>query len=249
MTPTFTFLATIAGLIMGSFLSMLIPRLHHGDHGIVLGRSKCMHCESTLRAWDLIPLFSYLLMGGKSRCCREKIILWYPAIELVTALSLGGLTLIFTDPAEWALHAFFFAVLIFIFFYDLRFQEIHDIVMIPAIILALIFNMWLGDMQSIAFGALFGFTFFALQYFLSKGRWVGAGDMRIGAFMGAMLGMELLPVALIGSYILGSMVSVYLIFVKKVGKRATIALGPFLSTGTVIAFFWGEQMINWYVNL
>lgn len=249
MTPEFVFLASIGGLILGSFMSMLIPRLHHGDDGIVLGRSKCMHCEHPLHAFDLIPFFSFLFLRGRTRCCQEKIILWYPAIELSTALSFGGLALMTTDTVTWAVNAFYFAVLIFVFFYDLRFKEIHDLVMIPAIVLALIYGSKTGDWQSTVFGSLFGASFFGLQHYLSRGRWVGAGDMRIGAFMGAMLGMKLLPVGLISAYMLGSIVSLYLIFIKRVGRGASIALGPFLSVGTAIAFFWGSDLIDLYLNL
>ena len=104
----------------------------------------------------------------------------------MTAITFAVLCLSINNPGEWFLTATFFSVLIFIFFYDLRFKEIHDAVLIPAIVLALIAAFVSGDWQSASIGALFGYTFFALQYYLSKGKWVGAGDMRIGAFIGAM---------------------------------------------------------------
>jgi leader peptidase (prepilin peptidase)/N-methyltransferase len=170
---------TVLGLIVGSFLSMLIPRLHFEEKGIFLGRSHCAKCKKTLAARDLIPLFSFLLNGGKCRFCKKKISFFYPALELTTALTFLGLY--FYNPELEILipNLINFTILLFIFFYDLRFKEIHDGVMIPGIILAFLLAIIGGNLASASLGALIGFAFSA-SILISKGKWIGLGDLIIG---------------------------------------------------------------------
>lgn len=230
-------------------MGMLIPRLHFEEKGIIAGRSKCMHCGDTLRPHNLIPLISYLIQKGKSACCSKKIIAWYPLIELTTALAFGGLALYTNELSIWAIAAFHFLVLIFVFFYDLRFKEIHDAILIPAIGLSLLFAWLSGDFFTALQGAAIGFAFYAIQYYPSRGQWVGAGDMRIGAFIGSMLGAKLFVPAIAIAYGLGSLIAIYLLFIKKVGRKASIALGPFLSTGAILSYFFGEVFFEQLMNL
>lgn len=235
---------TALGLIVGSFLSMLIPRLHFEEKGIFFGRSHCAKCKKTLAARDLIPLFSFLLNGGKCRFCKKKIPFFYPALELATALSFLGLY--FYNPELEILipNLINFTILLFIFFYDLRFKEIHDSIMIPGIILAFLFAIVGGNLASASLGALIGFAFFGLQYWVSKGKWIGLGDLIIGVFMGLILGWEKMLLALLLSYILGSIVGIAMIAKHKANMKTALPLGPFLVIGTAIAFFFGELLIG-----
>lgn len=239
----------ILGLILGSFFSMLIPRLHHEEKGILTGRSKCPNCKKKLQAQDLIPLLSYLINKAKCRHCKKTINSWYPFSEALTALSFVGLYILVQDPLLWLHHAAYLSVLLFIFLYDLRYKEIHDIVLLPAIGLALVATFFYTNPANYLLGGLIGFSAFALQYFISKGKWIGSGDMRIGAFIGLMLGWQLTLVAIITAYILGSVVGITLLTSKKAKGKSTLPLGPFLVTGSIIAFIWGQNLLEWYLNL
>jgi prepilin signal peptidase PulO-like enzyme (type II secretory pathway) len=239
----------ILGLIVGSFLSMLIPRLHEDKKGIVAGRSECPHCHHTLGVLDLIPLLSYLALRGRCRYCKKPITAWYPLTELATALLFGSLFLSTADWANFLWLAPLFAVLVFIFFYDLRYKEIHDAVMAPGIVYALFLAWQMGHLQDSLLGAAIPVIFFGLQYLLSRGRWIGSGDLRIGAFMGAMLGWEATLLALLLSYVLGSVIGIVLLVTKKADGQTAVPLGPFLVLGTLLSFFWGDQLLAFYLSL
>jgi prepilin signal peptidase PulO-like enzyme (type II secretory pathway) len=249
MTLYYFFGAAFLGLIIGSFLNMLIPRLHTGEKGIFFGRSHCTKCKKQLKGTELIPLVSYLFLKGKCRHCKKHISLWYPATEIVTASTFAILTLIAPDLQTWLWQTGMFIVLLFILFYDLRYKEIHDGVMIPGIVFAALASFFIGDFTDSLIGGVIGFTFFALQYLISRGRAIGAGDMRIGAFMGLMLGWHLTLVALVVGYIFGSIVSLFLLATKKANGKTALPLGPFLVFGTVIAFFYGNQILQWYLMI
>lgn len=245
----FFFGAVVIGLIIGSFLSMLIPRLHYGEGGIFFGRSHCGTCRTVLKVTDLIPLLSFVALRGRCRYCKERFSFWYPAIELTSAAVFAALTFYASGWGEWALLAGLFTVLLFIAFYDLRFKEIHDGVMIPGIVFAFIVSCFIGDPIHSLIGGGVGFAFFGLQWLASRGKWIGSGDMRIGAFMGLMLGWHLTLLAIIISYIFGSAISLFLMSIGKADRKTALPLGPFLVVGTMVAFFYGEQLLTWYLSI
>lgn len=240
-------MSMVLGLIVGSFLSMLIPRLHNDEKGIVFGRSHCSRCKHVLTAWELIPLVSYLVQGGKCKKCKKSIGAVYPLTELATAITFGALFAHTMYWPEFLIYSILFSILIFIFIYDLRYKEIHDAVMLPGIFLAFAASFVVGDPINSLIGAAIGVGFFGIQWLISRGQWVGSGDMRIGAFMGFMLGWEKMILALIFAYILGSIIGVALLASKKADRKTALPLGPFLVTGTVVAFFWGQNLIEWYL--
>lgn len=247
MTPYFVFCATIIGFLLGSFLNVLIPRLHFEEKGIWTGRSRCPQCKTILKFMDLIPVVSYLLQKRKCRYCENQISAWYPLVEATGGLTFGALALYAGNPIEWIWLAGFFFILLFIFFYDLRYKEIHDLIMLPGIAFAFIAAFLIGNPLDSLWGALLGGGFFLLQWLISRGRWVGSGDIRIGAFMGAMLGLGPTAVGLILSYFVGSFISIILLLTGKVNRKSTLPLGPFLVIGTVLAFFYGQALIDWYL--
>ncbi len=249
MNNFFTVYAILIGLIAGSFFGMLIPRLHHNEKGIVFGRSHCPKCKHALGAWNLIPILSFIMQKGRCAFCHKKISALYPLIELSTALCFGALYMKFQQWDIWLLWAVLFGFLILIFFYDLRYQEIHDAFMLPAILFALIAAFYLKNFENAFIGGLLGSVFFGLQWWISKGKWVGSGDIRIGAFMGLMLGWQNTLAALFLSYILGTIISLYLLATRKATGKSMIPLGPFLAMGTSAVFFYGEGLIDWYLNL
>lgn len=259
----FSVIIFVLGASLGSFLSVVIPRLKHGEKGIIQGRSKCPNCKTRLSISELIPLISFLCLLGKCKTCKKPISRIYPAIELAT----GVMFLIvfwkwyhtdFTSEKElfqsllWlTLQMIYALVLIVTFFYDLLYMEIPDTILIPAILLALTATIIPGSPHLIdaLLGALIPLTFFGLQIAVSRGQWMGGGDLRIGAFMGLILGWKLVILALVISYIAGSLIALALMAVKKGGLKTQIPFAPFLVTGTFISMLEGEKILEWYFKL
>ncbi len=246
----------ILGAIVGSFLNVVILRLHE-EKSFVTGRSHCPQCNHVLGSLELIPIFSFLFQKGKCRHCSKKISWQYPLVELVTAvLFILALTVNFPfGQTDW--HDYlslirdlvFIGFLVVIFVYDLKWYLILDKVTIPAIITALIFNLILGfSWQSLLLALVVGFGFFGLQFALSKGKWIGGGDLRLGALMGLMLSWPGVILGLFLSYILGSIVGVGLLLKKKKSLDSKIPFGTFLAIGTIITLFWGDKIVNWYLS-
>ncbi len=249
MSPfAFLLILFLLGLALGSFLSVLIYRLHTGKPGILWGKSICPHCNKTLGAFELIPLFSYLIQGGKCRGCKRTIPWHYPVLELSNGLLFVGIALAQFTPLP--LYLFYGLVLIFVFFYDLLYMEIPDEVMFPSIAVALLatFHFEVVLWQSALLGAGGLVAFFLIQILLSHGRWLGGGDLRIGAFMGLILGWQLTLVAVFVSYLLGSIMSLVLLSAGRVSRKSMIAFGPFLVLGTLVALFYGQPLLTWYVT-
>ncbi|MBL7022368.1 prepilin peptidase [Patescibacteria group bacterium] len=245
----------IFGLIIGSFLNAVIYRLKSGD-SIVKSRSKCTHCQRQLKAKDLVPLFSWLALKGKCRFCNDKISWQYPAVEFITALLfIIGYLILVTDFSTFIILNYIFyliaiSFLIVIFVFDHLHQLILDKVTIPLMVIAIIFifvlrlNWTEHVLAGIAGGAWFGW-----QYILSKGKWIGGGDIRLGIIMGLLLGFPGVIVALFLAYILGAIVGVYLLATKKRDRGSQIAFGTFLSLSTVVTWLCGDQLLDWYLGL
>lgn len=252
----------IFGAALGSFISVVIYRLHKGEKGIFTGRSHCPQCKKELEVPDLIPILSYLTLRGQCRYCSKEISYMYPMLEAVTGAVFALLfaKFQFADSALnfsgmhfglYALYGFYAFVLIFTFFYDLKYMEIADQILLPGIIIALIATLGFPLTPHIIdalIGAAIGTAFFAVQYGLSGGKWVGLGDLRVGAFMGAILGWKFLLVALFISYITGSIASIFIIAQKKKLLGVKVPLAPFLVIGTFATIFFGEEILKWYLG-
>ncbi len=249
MIPLFLILLFILGLLLGSFLSVLIHRLHTGEKGIVFGSSLCPKCNKKLGPLELIPLISYILQGGKCKKCKKHIAWHYPVLELSTGLLFVVMAMTGITPLP--LFAIYALIFVFIFFYDLLYQEIPDAIMLPAIVLAAIATFHPDTVTFLdgLYGALALVIFFLLQIIISKGKWLGGGDLRIGAFMGFVLGLKLTILAAFFGYLIGAVISVGLLASGKASRKTMIAFGPFLILGTLVALFYGQQLTDWYLNL
>lgn len=229
---------------------MAIFRTHEGE-AVVKGRSKCRICEEPIAIKDLVPVLSYLRLQGRCRSCSSVISWQYPVVEIVTG-GLFVLALVLGNGwMEIVRNWVFVSYLVIIFVYDLRHMLIIDRFTIPAMIFAVIVNLWLGVIPawSILLGGLILAGFFWIQLAISRGTWVGGGDIRMGAFMGFMLGLETGLVALFIAYVLGAIVGVGLLLSKKVSRKTPIPFGTFLSVATLIVLFFGQPMIDWYLGL
>lgn len=238
-------LAFVFGATIGSFLNVVILRTHTGHN--IRGRSACPHCHKPLRWWELIPILSYIFLGGHCQRCHRRLSPQYPIVELLTAL-------IFLDLVVWlgvtptVLAAAVVAVgMILISVYDFRWSAIPDhftaVLGIGAIAFVLLRPMPLIDA---AIGAAAGAIFFGAQYFLSRKRWVGSGDIFLAAALGILLGWRMLGLALFLAYMIGTVVALVMLLRKRLKLDSAIPFGPFLLAGAYLSWHWGETIVNWY---
>ncbi|MCC6643934.1 prepilin peptidase [Candidatus Peregrinibacteria bacterium] len=266
----FSIFLFIVGCCFGSFLSVFITRSVEGKKGIVGGRSSCPHCHKQLKIYNLIPLFSWLWQKGKCTFCHKAISPIYPALELVTGLLFlnNFFFLQFGDfpILKYAeLYSFWFWVkytylcllnfsLLTLCFSDLLKQEIPNSFLMIWILITLPFPI-LQNLQGIltapvlidlSLALLSSLIFFGGQYVISKGKWLGSGDIYIAIGMALLLGFKLNILAIICSYLIGAAISLILIFSQKIKAKKPIAFAPFLCLGTLIAIYVGNDLINWY---
>ncbi len=239
----------IAGLIVGSFLNVVIFRLEK-NKSFIFGRSVCLGCNNQIVWHDNIPVVSFLLLRAKCRNCRRPISWQYPAVELATAIIFIWLFSRFGINFKFFSLIIFSCFLLVIFVYDLKHYLILDRVSIPAMVAALLLNLMLRlGFVNLLLGAIIGGVFFAFQFFVSKGKWVGDGDIRLGFLMGLMLGWKMLLVALFLAYLIGSFVSILLMIFSNKKMSSQIPFGPFLALATFITLIYGTEILNWYLNL
>ena len=254
IVPIFVFLI---GACAGSFCSALLYRIRHGE-SFVTGRSHCVSCRRELGPIDLIPVVSWLIRRGRCRYCGAPVSWQYLALELC----FGGLFLgaywryCWGDfcPASNILSAVRLAVfLVFlglIFVYDFRHGEIPDAFSITGIVVALLINIFLvpADWFWLLVASAVGAGFFGIQYAVSRGKWVGDGDIILGAMMGAMVGWPDIMAAIFGSYVIGLAVVAVLIGAGRKRLTDAIPLGPLLAIGTAIVLFLPPEILNrlWY---
>ena len=237
----------LIGASLGSFSSLLIWRLHHEEAGIMWGRSRCPECKKTLGVFNLIPVLSWVFQRGKCVHCKKEISSRYPTIELVFAI----VFVLFTQ-AFWFDSLFPFLIvsvffLLVLFFYDLWFFEVDSRIAFPAMGVALIWGFF-KDMSFIDFiiGGICGGGFYTLQYYLSKGRWVGFGDVWLGILMGFLLGWKLLLLAFFVAYVGGSLIALPLVVFKNYTRTSKLPMGAFLMPSTLLFLYCGESIWDWY---
>lgn len=262
----FLAISFLLGISCGSFLITAVFRLYKKKK--LRGRSVCDHCGEKLRVRELIPIVSFFIRKGTCASCKERISSLYPLVELCTGalfafiaymhLTRGG-----EHAPSFMVRDWYIAwVLLFIFLYDALYMEVEDRIVIPAIVTVFVIS-GVFDWQTwttMVWGALVGGGFFLIQYALSKGRWIGGGDILIGIFMGVVLGFPKVLAALFISYVLGALIVCAVVawaVVKAAFSRERLSerisekvpLGVYLSVGTFISLFWGEQFIHWYIRL
>jgi len=269
----------VFGLIVGSFLNVVIFRLENGGK-IVNDRSKCLHCKHILEWYDLIPILSFIFLKGKCRYCKRSISIQYPLIELLTGvLFILIFNFQFSIFNEFLIFNFQFlsllfwlyitAIFIVIFAYDLKHYIIPDKIIYPAIAITsayklfeiLEFGHWdlignwkleIGNLIT-AFNpfiaAILASTFFLSIVLFTRGKGMGGGDVKLAFLMGLLLGWPVILLSLFSSFILGSFVGICLILIGKKKMGSMIPFGPFLIIGTFVGLFWGERIVKWYLDI
>ncbi|MFA5052309.1 MAG: prepilin peptidase [Patescibacteria group bacterium] len=246
----YIFLVAILGLVVGSFLNAVIYRLHAGV-SFMHGRSYCPHCKHNLASKDLVPLFSFLFLRGRCRYCQKPISWQYPLVELMTAAGFIAVLWKFDVSATLLVYCLYTCLLMIIFVFDLRYYLILDRVSIPAVIIAGVLSAIVLHISvaSLFIGAVIGGGFFLIQFLVSRGKWIGGGDIRLGVLMGVMLGWPQILVALVIAYFIGSVIGVGLIVSRRKKWQSQVPFGTFLSVATFITFFIGPAVVNYYQGL
>jgi len=249
----------ILGTLFGSFLNCVIHRLKTGE--TLGGNSYCPSCKHKLSFFDLIPVFSFLFLKGKCRYCRQKISIQYPLVEIITGIvfliTFLNYPLFFTPTAIISLGLLLsiFLLLIVVFVYDLKHYIIPNKIIYPALFLAFAHHLFRvetlisWEFLNVLASGLATFLFFFSIYILTKGKGIGFGDVRYAGFMGLFLGFPDILAGLFFSFLIGAIIGIGLIISGIKGRKDMVPFGPFLVTGTFVAFFLGETIIKFYLSL
>lgn len=250
MMYIFSVFSFLLGLIIGSFLNCLIWRLYKNE--TIGGRSYCPKCRKSIAWYDNIPLLSFVLLNGKCRHCKETISWQYPLVELVTA---SLFLLSFLNVSQWPEFSLLLVrdwlliiTFVIIFVYDLRWQLIPMTIVWPMSFVFIVLNILLGfSWLGILVSGLIAALFFLTQYFITRKKGLGEGDIWLGLLIGLSFPSwpQLFLIMLI-SYGLGSLTGLALLIAKEKKMKSKIALGPFLAIGAIITLIWGDRIINWY---
>ena len=273
---SFVVVATLAGLLIGSFLNVVIhrlPRMMERDWAaqcaelrgepapateplsLISPRSRCPKCSRQIGALENIPILSYLLLRGRCKGCGEMISLRYPVVEAATGL-LFGLAAWKLVPGVAAVGAMVFvAAMIALTFIDFDTQLLPDDITLPLLWLGLLFNLWstYSELSSAVIGAIAGYLSLWSVYWLFKlatgKEGMGYGDFKLLAAIGAWLGWQVLPLTILLSSFVGALVGIALIVLARRGRNVPIPFGPYLAAAGVIALFWGKPLTSAYLGL
>jgi len=238
----------ILGLILGSFYNVVGLRVPE-KQSIVAPRSACPHCHHQLTSFELIPVFSYMFLGGKCRQCKARISPIYPLMELATGLLfvLAPLILGWTNElfVAWTLISLF----IIIFVSDITYMIIPDkvllfftgIFLLERIVIPL--QPWWDSLA----GAAAGFLLLLFIAVISKGG-MGGGDIKLFALIGFVMGIKLVFISFFISALYGAIFGIIGLMTGKVKRKNPIPFGPFIAAGTLTAYFYGDMILLKYLQ-
>lgn len=239
------------GLCVGSFLNVLIDRLPAGE-SVLWGRSLCDHCKKPLRWFELIPVVSFFLQAGRCRRCHKELSRQYPLVELATAIGFVWIAGVVATPwSNWTHWAYWviFSSLLVIFVSDLKYQIIPDSMVVTGIVGAIGTVGGTGGIGENILVGLGAAGFFFLLFVVTAGRGMGLGDVKLAFLLGLLLGYPMIIVGLYAAFLTGAATGVILMVIGKKTLKSTIAFGPFLIIGIVIALAWGERIMKLWGSL
>ncbi len=258
----------LLGLCLGSFINAFTWRLHAGKVKTMLtDRSRCEHCHKTLGALELIPVIGWVALRGKCRHCKKPIGIEHPLFELAVAAAFILSYVFWPRPlTEWYLITEFIIWLIMLVgvaalcIYDIRWYILPDVIVWPLVGLSILsavlqfvtyqpYGPLVETLQYHVFGLLPIAGLYWFIYTFSKGKLVGFGDVKLGIFIGLTLGWAKSLLVLFLANIVGSLIVLPLLMLKKVKRSTRIPFGPLLLIGFFIASIWGDAIINWYVTI
>ena len=234
------------GIVIGSFLNVCIYRIPKQE-SIVRVRSHCMDCGYQLRWYDLVPLFSYIVLRGRCRECGAKLSVQYPIVEAANGLLYCFTFYVLGFTVYGGLVCLLVSALVALSVIDFRTFEIPIgfnvfILTLGLIHLALDYQNWLQYVIGLV--AVSGFLY--VIYLATKGRGIGGGDIKLMAACGLFLGWKLIVLALVLGCVIGAVIHVARMRIAKADR--VLAMGPYLSVGVLIAALWGERILSWYIG-
>ncbi len=243
------------GACVGSFLNVVIYRLPLDLSILSPSRSFCPGCKASIRAYDNIPLLSYLLLGGKCRFCKMPISWRYPLVEALT----GGMALLcffaFGLSFDLISSFLFAAAMIAITFIDLDHRVIPDVISLPGIVLGVLLALFGPSLpvRDSLIGLLAGggsLYLLAVAYEkITHREGMGGGDVKLLAMIGAWLGWQSVLFTIFFSSLLGTLIGGTAMLIQKKGRHYAIPFGPFLASSALMYIFLGPQLIRWYLGL
>lgn len=237
----------IFGITVGSFLNVCILRIP-AHESIVTGPSHCPNCGKRLKSYELIPLFSWLALRGRCSGCKGAISAQYPLIEASNGVLWVLCFAVLGFSLQTALACLLLSALVVVAVIDARTMEIPlglsiTILVLGGISAALDYQNLLSHVIG-----LFAVSLpLYLLYLATGGRGIGGGDIKLMAGCGLFLGWRLVLLGFFGGCLLGTIIHITLMAVKKAGNQ--LSFGPYLSAGVVLALLFGEKLINWYLSL
>lgn len=265
----------LLGLALGSFTNAVVWRLHQQSSvkskkalqelSIAKGRSMCPDCRHTLSWFDLLPIISWLMVAGRCRYCKKRISIQYPLVELLVAILLvtSWYAWPFLITNIYAALSFAFwcgclMLLVALFLYDLKWMLLPNRLVYPLIVSAsgsTIFGAiakgesFTHTVTSSVAGMLVLGGFFWLIYQVSRGKWIGGGDVRLGFALGLLLGGARSVVCLTAAAYLACIVIVILALLSKYHRNMKLPFGPFLITAAYGSLLWGQLVVDFYKRI
>jgi len=264
----------VVGLALGSFVNALVWRVHEQSKkkksdkrlSVINGRSMCVHCKHLLAWYDLIPLLSWLWLRGRCRHCKKSISAQYPVVELLAGLVFAGSYLFWPDTVhlqgQWLLLSAWLISsvgLLALAVYDVRWMLLPNRILYPTLAAAFAGRLaYLAAYQDKKFHGLIMWVlsivissgFFFALFMISKGRWIGYGDVRLGLITGTLLADPQKSLAMLFlASLLGSLVMTPALASKHKTLASRLPFGPFLITATAILVVFGDSLLNWYKDL
>lgn len=258
----------VAGLCLGSFVNALVWRVHEQPEdkenpqlSLAKGRSMCPNCRHELAVKDLVPILSWLSLGGKCRYCKQPIAAQYPLVEFATAALFVASYIWWpsiSDTSQAAIFILWLALLtglMALLVYDLRWLLLPNKLLYPliaiagiqAIIIVLVADKPLTTLLNMILAVTIGGGLFYLLFQLSGGKWIGGGDVKLGWLLGLIAATPARSLLLIFiASVLGSLVSIPLLANKRLKRNSLIPFGPFLITGLIIVQLFGADILQWY---
>ncbi|RLL47860.1 prepilin peptidase [Oceanobacillus piezotolerans] len=237
------------GIVFGSFFNVIGLRTPKNEP-FIHERSHCPSCKHQLSWYELIPLLSFIIQGGKCRHCKKRISLIYPAIELLTGVLFAISYMKIGFNLELVTALFLISMLMIILVSDITYMLIQNKVLLfflPIFIVIRVFNPLTPWWSSIV-GAAVGFGIIALIIIVSRGG-MGAGDMKLFGVLGIILGTKYVLLAFFLSCLAGAVIGMLLLVTKIINRKQPVPFGPYIVFATLITYFYGDSLIDWYLSL